>query len=83
LFRGAISAYEFRLTVVPTLLYSADVAELARSIRGAEKLVLQQFVPDNALDPALREVRPYSRAELEGMAKACREFITDVCIRGV
>lgn len=43
--------HEFRCTVVPGLVGLEDLLELARMIKGADSLVLQQFRSHTTLDP--------------------------------
>jgi len=74
--------YELRTTVVPTLLDTKDIEDLAGDIRGAEKFVLQQFVADNCWDKEMRSVKPYSKEKLEQMAKAAEKHVKKVEIRG-
>ena len=73
--------YEFRTTVVPTFHTAEDMVEIAKSIEGAKLFVLQQFNPDNTLDPKLGKVEPYSREELEEIAKECKPFVSKVKVR--
>jgi pyruvate formate lyase activating enzyme len=75
--------YEFRTTVAPTLLYNKDIGDIAKSIRGAKKFVLQQFVAENCRDQSLKSLKPYSGEELEKMAEASRKFVSNTFIRGV
>lgn len=51
--------HEFRCTVVPGWVGYGELLELARMVRGARRLVLQQFRPEHTLDPACGEVEPY------------------------
>jgi len=44
--------YEFRTTVVPSLLSPDDLRDIAQTISGARRLALQRFVPSKTLDPA-------------------------------
>ncbi len=74
--------YEFRTTVCPAFLDEKDIEEIARSIKGAKKYVLQQFVPRDTLDPALEKVAPYTKEKLEQMAKTCNRYVKTV-LRGV
>jgi len=74
--------YEFRTTVVPTLIKNEDIKDIARYISGAEKFVLQQFAPKNTWDESLRSIRPYSKEELEKMVDIAREFVPKTLIRG-
>jgi pyruvate formate lyase activating enzyme len=75
--------YEFRTTVVPTLLDYEDIVEIARALSGARRYVLQQFRRENAMDSSLREVEPYSKDVFEAMMDGAREFVKTVKLRGV
>lgn len=75
--------YEFRMTVIPTLLGKKEIEAAAKYLAGAKLFILQQFDPKNTWDEALRTVKPYSKEELYGMAEAARAFIKDVRVRGV
>ena len=59
--------YEFRTTVVPTLLEEEEIYALARRIRGAGRYTLQSFNPREALDENLRKVAPPDPATLQRM----------------
>lgn len=83
LLMGSEIEYEFRTTVCPALLKREDVLDLVRSIAGAKKFVLQQFVPKDTLDATLAKVTPYSKEEFVKLAAACREFVKNTIIRGV
>jgi len=80
---GSGLPYEFRTTVVPTLLSEKDVEDLAIYIKGAEKFVLQQFVPKETLDKSLKEVKAYEKEELEKMAEICKQYVPNTVLRGV
>ena len=75
--------YEFRTTVVPTLLDKKDIEDIATGIKGAKKFVLQQFVPKDALDKALKQVTPYSKNELLDMVSAAQQFVPNTILRGI
>lgn len=75
--------YEFRTTVVPTLLDEGDIKEMARSLAGAKKFVIQQFERENAMDERLRDLKPYQKEELVKMAEAARVFVPNTILRGV
>lgn len=65
LIRDRASDYEFRTTVVPGLVEHGDVLGIARSLRGARRYVLQQFVPRAPLlDPAWQARTPHPDATL-------------------
>jgi pyruvate formate lyase activating enzyme len=75
--------HEFRTTVVPGLLDADDVPEIAKSIRGAKKFIIQQFEPPNAMDEGLRSVKPYPKEILVKMADASKVFVSNTIVRGV
>ena len=62
--------YEFRTTVVPTLLDKDGVTGIAKLIGPAGRYFLQGFQPKTTVDPVLEKVRPYSAAELEEIRDA-------------
>jgi len=72
--------YEFRTTVPPTLT-KQDVFNIAREIEGAKKYVLQRFIPDNALSPEYRKLKPYTEDQLKEMAEICRLVLKNVRVR--
>lgn len=75
--------YEFRTTVVPTLLDLKDIEDIAKSIEGLKKFVLQQFVANNTWDESLRGIKPYSREKLEEMVEAAKRYVLATSLRGV
>jgi len=74
--------YEFRTTVVPTLLSPEDVVDIAKELKGARKFVLQQFAPAHTWDEALRTIKPYDREVLDEMVKPCQPYVKNILIRG-
>ena len=75
-------SYEFRTTVVPGLLESKDIEDIAKYISGAEKFVFQQFVADHTWNEDLRAVKPYPREKLEEMVKVAKAYVANTFIRG-
>lgn len=65
--------YILRTTVVPGILEKGDILSLGRDLLGEERWILQDFVPENALDPALREIRGYGGLTLREWAKEVRD----------
>jgi pyruvate formate lyase activating enzyme len=74
--------YEFRTTVVPTLLETGDIEDIAKYIAGAEKFVFQQFAAEHAWDEALRTIKPYFREKLDEMAAVAKLYVANTVIRG-
>ena len=52
--------YTLRTTVVPILHTESDVLRLAGQIRHASMWRLQKYHPENALDPAFRDITPWT-----------------------
>ncbi|MFA6430763.1 MAG: radical SAM protein [Candidatus Margulisiibacteriota bacterium] len=75
--------HEFRTTVVAGSLDNEDIKEIAKSIVGAKKFALQQFVPRIAGDEKLRETIPHSKEKLQEMAKIAKEYIPNTIVRGI
>jgi pyruvate formate lyase activating enzyme len=73
---------EFRTTVCPAFLNEKDVVEIARSIRGAERFVLQEFKPLNCLNERMLEVEPYTLPEMEQILQSVRKHVPGAYIRG-
>jgi pyruvate formate lyase activating enzyme len=61
--------YEFRMTVVPGLHREEDITHLASQLRAGRRFVLQNFNPENPLDPKLRSTPPYDPEMLKKMEK--------------
>jgi len=73
--------YEFRTTVVPTVHSMADIETIARSLAGARKYVLQQFLPMRCLDPEFQKLKPPTREFLREAAQRASRFVPCV-VRG-
>lgn len=74
--------YEFRTTVIPTLLDKRGIEDIAQFIKGARKFVLQQFVPKDTLSPSFINIKPYTKEELLDMTETAKRFVANVVIRG-
>ena len=74
--------YEFRTTVSPFLLSASEVAEIAESLRGAARYVLQPFLPHSCLDASLEDLPPCPLNFLEDCSRLCSGFVGQVIIRG-
>ena len=66
---------------MPSLHTKEDILNIAKSLSPARKYVLQQFVPENALDEKLRGVKSYSKDFLEDLARECKKFIKEITVR--
>lgn len=70
--------YEFRTTVAPGIISRNDLLAIGRSIKGAKRYVLQQYVPGEVLNKKLNEDVRLSaeellqiRDKLAGLVEAC------------
>jgi pyruvate formate lyase activating enzyme len=70
--------YEFRTTVVPTLHSEKDIEEIAKQIKGAELLILQKFLPENALDAKLKKLSTQTDEEMQKMADSAKRYVKTV-----
>lgn len=79
---------EFRTTVVPGMLDTDDIIEIATwladsGIAPAACYVLQQFRGRNTLDPELENATPYTSDVLRGAADRARAWLPNVSCRGI
>ena len=74
--------YEFRTTLVPTVIGRSDVKNIARRIAGANRYFLQPFEPAHARSPLLRKVHPYAPTEMNEMLASARKYVPHASIRG-
>jgi pyruvate formate lyase activating enzyme len=65
----------FRLTVVPNLLTEEDIYQVARELAPVKRFTLQQFSPDNTLDPELKKISPWPQEELDRVQERVNEII--------
>lgn len=74
--------YEFRTTVLKSMLSSDDFEKIGIDIDGAKRYYLQKFVPTKALDNRLlKNVENYSQEEFLGICEFLRLHINFVCVR--
>ncbi len=66
--------YQFRMTFVPGLHQEEDVRLLGKQLRAGQKLVLQNFNPENPLDPSLKNIQPYDPKRLKEMEREVQEI---------
>ncbi|MBX5467587.1 MAG: anaerobic ribonucleoside-triphosphate reductase activating protein [Firmicutes bacterium] len=74
--------YEFRTTLVPGIVGWEELWDLACTLRGSRRYVLQPFRSDlPLLDPAFQGLRPYPPELLAKWAKALAPYYQSVAVR--
>jgi pyruvate formate lyase activating enzyme len=73
--------YEFRTTVVKSMLQDGDLAGIVRLIKPSRIFVLQAFIPSKALDRRFLEETSFSRKELEQLRHGIKKDIPRILIR--
>jgi len=74
--------YEFRTTVVPTIIQKEDIPEIGEMVGGARLFALQQFVNSIPLvDEKFQEMPPYPKETLLEMAKEMEKYVDKVEVR--
>ncbi len=66
---------EFRMTVVPGLHKEDDIKNLGSQLRAGHRLILQNFNPENPLDPSLKNIPPYDSKGLKKIEKEVQEMV--------
>lgn len=73
--------HEFRTTVVPGLLDGDDLEEIAMTLAGSKRYVLQQFRPGKTLCPDFKDVKPYSEAEMRQFRDRVAPYFAETRLR--
>ena len=81
LIRRSGADYEFRTTVVPGVVDGNDLEEIAKTLAGSKRYVLQGFKPGATLSPECKDVEPYSVAEMRQFVDRVSPYIADVVLR--
>lgn len=74
--------YEFRTTVCPSQLDGDDIEEIARTIEGARRYILQGFRPNHCLDSKMLKIEPYPAGTLRRFAACAGKYVDYCCVRG-
>lgn len=70
--------YELRMTLVPGITVKEDISEIGEFVKGAKKIVLQQFRPIKTLDKNYQKRVPYCKDEIIEMAKELEKYVEEV-----
>jgi len=66
--------YEFRTTVVPSLIGEEEIYNLAREIRGPE-IYAAELQPPDPLDASLKKVAPWDDEKLRRVQNRVNEIL--------
>lgn len=73
--------YEFRTTVVPSLVDRKDVHKIAEIVKGGKRFAFQQFVPDDTLEEKFKKIDPYPPEVIEDFADLMRPYVSEMILR--
>ncbi len=68
--------YEFRTTVMKPYLEPKDFEEIGKSIKGAKRFYIQNFVASKQIDPKI-DFKPFSDQELEESLKIVKKYVKE------
>jgi pyruvate formate lyase activating enzyme len=73
--------YEFRTTIVRSLLNEDDVVTIGRLIKGASRCVLQKFVPSKTVDKNFMQEETFTQEEFHRTVARLNKLVQSVIIR--
>ncbi|MBW3012227.1 anaerobic ribonucleoside-triphosphate reductase activating protein [Candidatus Woesearchaeota archaeon] len=74
---------EFRTTIVPGIVEMDDMWKISHWLSGGKRYSIQQFSPQNCLDPEYRKLRPYPKEALEEMARIAGGHFEKVNLKNI
>lgn len=82
LIKNAGIDYEFRTTIMPSMLKKDDMLRIAELLEGTKRYAIQQYRESGGiLDKALEGSDCYSKEELEEIKEMMEKYIDEVLIR--
>ncbi len=75
--------YEFRTTVVSSLHKKEDIQKIARYIKDAKRYALQNFVPQDTLNPEYMKKKSYNKEEMKEIYELAVPYVKECKLRGV
>jgi pyruvate formate lyase activating enzyme len=72
--RGKVE-YQFRMTVVPQLHSEEEIRSLGRQLKAGRRMILQNFNPENPLDPLFKKTVPFDPKFLREMETMVQEMV--------
>lgn len=81
LIRRSGADYEFRTTAVPGIVDGRDLLEIAGTLAGSKRYVLQRFKPGSTLSKECSFVEPYSDTEMRQFVDLVSPYFAEVILR--
>jgi pyruvate formate lyase activating enzyme len=78
---GGKVQYEFRTTVIKSMLSIDDFHEIGKMIKGANQYYLQRFVSTKILNPAFKRKTTYSEEEFKDIQAIMNQYVSVCHIR--
>ncbi|MFH1448275.1 MAG: anaerobic ribonucleoside-triphosphate reductase activating protein [Candidatus Micrarchaeota archaeon] len=75
--------YEFRTTVVPTLVNAEDIDSIGKWLNGSKRYYLQQFSPEESLSAEFRKMKEYGKSEIMEFKRIAERYFLNVGVRGL
>lgn len=72
--------YEFRVKPVPGLVEKEDIIEIANTLSGSRRLVIERFDPSHTLDPVACGSETFSQSELEDIRDSASPYFGEVIL---
>ena len=73
--------YEFRTTIVKSMLSVEDLEQIGKEIKGAKTYYLQKFIPSKILNPQFLKKVTYSNEEFAEIQKMMEKYVSFCGIR--
>lgn len=73
--------YEFRTTIVKSMLTFGDIEQIGREIKGATNYYLQKFIPTKTINPQFLKKVTYSDEEFAILKKIMEKYVSSCDIR--
>ncbi len=80
LIEGSVD-YEFRCTVVPTIVTVEDILKMGETVKGAKRFAFQQFVPGGTLDKNFNNLKPYPAEVIRSFVEIMKKYVGEVVLR--
>ncbi len=73
--------YEFRTTIVKSMLSFLDIEEIGKEIKGANNYYLQKFIPTKTVNPQFLKKVTYSDEEFASLKNIMEKYVSFCDIR--